>query len=423
MKLYPHLLDRLVNQPLAIRESKLQVLTEAIIIPLLLQRREDIETAIPVTEIKTRDTTFKVATIQVFDSLVSKNGAGYSGITSYENISAQIDSFIAAGVQSIVFYLDSPGGEAFGLFSLTEKIRGLASRGIKTLAYTDGLACSACYAIGAACSVFYAAEASLVGSIGVIMTHIDVSARDEQNGVVYTILRSKSEKALGDSHTPLTDTAKNKMMVLLDSLDTLFNNDVLAGRENLTLENLLDFKGSEYMATEALSLGLIDKLSPSIETAFSDFTTTFLLNEVYMPDPNVDTNKIASLEAELLLTKNSLRTLSEGVDAQIAAQVKAGIAAGVKARMDELPIMMNNASALRLPADLAIKHFLSGKSVESSRDSMTELLEYVTPVIDPVNLGASSRSETFERAEPAKVQQNIASLKAVYEKANGKIAS
>ena len=155
---YGRLLTRLYNQPLAIAQSKLDVLTSEVTLKLLSgEHPASIGNASKDAAIESS------AVIRVFDSLVSKNGGGDSGSTSYEFVTSQVNSAIAAGNTELKFYIDSPGGEVSGLFGLAAFIASLPEQyGIKTVAVTDGMATSAAYVLAAACQTIYATSSSII---------------------------------------------------------------------------------------------------------------------------------------------------------------------------------------------------------------------------------------------------------------------
>ena len=74
-----------------------------------------------------------------------------SGLMSYGEIIARLDAALAdPQVAGILLDLDSPGGEASGVFELAERIRAAST--IKPIwAHANDAAYSAAYAIAAAC--------------------------------------------------------------------------------------------------------------------------------------------------------------------------------------------------------------------------------------------------------------------------------
>jgi ClpP class serine protease len=306
-----------------------------------------------------------VAILTVFDSLFAKTGAGMSGATTYEGLSRSIDDAVADGYETIGFYIDSPGGEAFGLFSLMGKIRNLKAQGIRTFAFTDGMATSAAYGIAAAVETFYATPLSVVGSIAAVSAHVEVSQRDAKEGVVWTIFRSKEEKALGDAHTPLSDEVRAKFEAHLATVDSLFNNEVLEGQRNLTLEKIIEMKGSEFMAEEAMTLGLVDQLVMDLPAALQDFCLAC------QPKPKPKKPGV-SMESE---TTNPELVAATIIQANLLteAQRDEAVKLAVSAERARVLSLCSNAQSLGFNLATVQRHIERGYTVDASLEIMTDI--------------------------------------------------
>lgn len=396
------LLQRLEGVPLLISEGKLRIITENVTLPLLLGQRDQIPN-VPSMSMATKKSYIpasqKVAVINVFDSLVSKNASAGSGLTSYQQINKSISDALSIGATDIVFYIDSPGGEVAGLFGLTDRIRSLADAGINTIGFSDGMATSAAYAILAACKKSYTTASTISGSIAAIMTHAETSKADSERGITYTILRSKAEKALGDSHTPLNEAAIGKFQTILVSIDTLFNNDVVLSRPNLSVQAIIDMKGSEFMAEEALQLGLIDGIIPSLEAVF---TETFSQTDLKGINMNLETLQ-AQLEA------------SEETIASLQSQLSEAIITATTSERNRCLTLANNATVLHLGFDIALEHIKEGYSPELSLDSMTRLATKITELTATMSSNGLSPSLTGDSDSSEKVS----SLASAYAAATG----
>lgn len=364
------LLGRITGTPLFIQEAKLRVITEAVAIPLMLGQRDTIDPS-PSMSMATAKTEVnapaRVAVINVFDSLVSKNASAASGMTSYEGISAKIKRAVSEGATDIGFYIDSPGGEVSGLFGLTQEIRDLKARGISTFAFTDGMATSAAYAIFAACEKGYATPTAIVGSIAAIMTHMETSIGDAQTGRTYTIFRSKEEKALGDSHTPLSAEAKTKIENILASMDASFNNDVALSRPNLTVKAIINMKGSEFMAETGLELGLLDKVVTNMDAALNThFSKPLASRGTRMTLEELQT-KLAAAEATIAEMKTSHEVA-----------LSAAIQTATTAERTRCLAVMDAAPTLRLDAGIARDHIEKGYTTDASLGMMTAIATAIT---------------------------------------------
>lgn len=370
MKNYLGLLSRLHDTPLLMDAGKLKIITEAVTIPLLQGNASIIDNISPQQNATKKEFNSditsperKITVITVFDSLVSKNAVAGSGLTSYEAITDQINLAISNNVTDIGFYIDSPGGEP-SVFGLTDKIRSLKSLGINTFSFCDQ-ATSAAYAIAAATDVIYTTQIGAVGGIAAILVHAEISKLLDKEGTTYTIIRSKEEKALGDSYTKLSEAALQKFNSMLEILDREFNNDILKSRKILNLETIQNLKGNTQIGTNAIKFNLADKIVPSFELAISDFLTNIkVIGEIMTEEEinNLKTNlsdsqqKVTELE-EKLLTMNS------------AEQIKAN-------QTEEL-IRVNNilgmADKLNIDLKTATKYIDTKYSEELAKDIFTDL--------------------------------------------------
>lgn len=386
---YLRILSRLINTPLMMADSKLEIVTNAVIIPLAMGQVEVID-RIPsmsaATEKSANNPYQSVGVIQVFDSLVSKNASAGSGMTSYEGISRNIKKQVSAGATHIVFWVDSPGGEVSGLFGLTQQIRELRLQGIQTIAYIDGMGTSAAYAISAAAQLTYASPTSLAASIAARMVHVDMTAADEKAGKRYTILRSKAQKALGSPHEALTPETLDKFNAILASMDTAFNNDVLLSKKKVTLDSIVKLEGSEIMATEALSLGLIDGLHPNLDSVLASLNPTVKPNKpqklgAIMPTPITLEDALAQLDAntqEIAQLNSQISTLK----AEHEIALSTAVSAAVTAERDRGLAIFGAADPLRLKTEVAIDHIKAGTSAEEAKKSMVMVASHLGHKID-----------------------------------------
>lgn len=373
------ILTRLINTPLAISQDKLDIITSQVSLKLLAGEKLAAGVATP-TE-KTAKPNGKAAVIDVFDSLVAKGGAGESGFTSYAGIKRTVLEAIDNGYSKIGFYIDSPGGEVTGLFALTDFISSLPSvYGVETFAFTDGSMTSAAYAIGSATQKVFATESSTVGSIGVIMSLVDVTKADEQKGYNYTILRSKEDKALYNPHEQLSTAVIDKYTAMLMELDAMFNAEVVKNRPNLTLEAIDSMKADSFLGTKALELGLIDGIVTSMDE---------VLNLNVSLTQRGDVMTLEELKAQLSAKDTELATLQASVTTTVA-----------KAISDERARCLDILAAgqtLKVSAEQVTKRISAGTAKDDAVDIFTAIAEAVgnsTAIDTSTGVTASVSKET-----------------------------
>jgi len=255
-----NLLSRAYNTPLYITPDKLDVILG------VLERKLDggaIKSKYSVAEKPTmRQTPGCMAVIDVFGTLVHRASGmdAMSGMTSYESLTHQFDEYMQNdGIASIVFRLDTPGGEGAGLFELTKRIRAARGQGKRIIAYVDEAAFSAGYAIASACDTIVMPETAAVGSIGVIAKHVDRSKMEEKLGVKVTAIYAGAHKNDLSPHEPLTDAGAAILQEMVDRGYETFCQSVADGREM----NVADVKATEagiYWGANAVKVGLADEI-------------------------------------------------------------------------------------------------------------------------------------------------------------------
>ena len=318
---YLNVLTRLINTPLLISSDKLEVLTSEVSIKLLANQEIDRSVSTPASA-GTSNPVPTVAIIPVYGSLINKNGAGASGAVSYERIKAQTVEAIMLGVPNIGFDISSGGGEAHGAFSLADFIHSIPEKyGVSTFAFTDSHANSAAYAIAAATQKVYAADTADVGSIGAVMSLVDVTKMDAQDGVKYEILRSKADKAAYNPHEALTDKVIQQAKDSLAIWDNKFNAAMTKYRPGLSLDTILELKGNSVNAIKGLELGLVDEIVISIEDIFpklQENTSTKPLS----PTKIGNTMDLAQALSKLVEVESQLESLKASSSLETAKAVQ-----------------------------------------------------------------------------------------------------
>jgi len=146
-----------------------------------------------------------VAIVQVHGSLVNRGAwvGAYSGVTSYEGLRAQLRHALDdPDTTSVILDIDSAGGQAAGAFETATMVRQVA-KAKPVVAIVDDMAASAAYAIASGAREIIVTPTSAVGSIGVLMLHLDHSARLEKAGVKPTLIRAGARKVDGNPYEPL----------------------------------------------------------------------------------------------------------------------------------------------------------------------------------------------------------------------------
>lgn len=385
---FPHLAARLYGTPLLIARPKLETILGVFNrklagVPLAITDEDasDCSNQIEITE-------GGIAIVPVLGTLVRRSSylASASGLTSYHAIEAMAEAaFTDPDVQAVLLEIDSSGGEAGGVFDLSERLRQLSeSTGKPLWAIADEAALSAAYALAVSAEQIWLPRTAEVGSIGVVAVHVDQSEADKADGLAYTLLHAGAHKIDGHPHAPLSETVAADIQADLDRLHEAFVG-LVADRRGLRGLDVRNTEARVYRGQDAIQAGLADQLgtraqalaalSRSINGAktrtrliaaspAAAATFTHVTPEAHMPDDN----QVAETrpEAEQPTEQPAVQTAGADVqDARIDVQPeqqanapdRAAIEADIKERLRtelvELTAIATQAARLGVSVDPA----------------------------------------------------------------------
>lgn len=266
-----HLASRLYGTPLLIARPKLDVILSVLGSRIGLP---DLDMAMPLPMPRQSATSAQagIAVIPVVGTLVRRSMGieAASGLMSYGEIESRLDAALAdPQVAGILLDLDSPGGEASGVFELAERIRAAST--IKPIwAHANDAAYSAAFAIAAACQRLTLSQTAGVGSIGVIALHVDQSVKDAKDGLNYTAVFAGSHKNDFSPHEPLSPQAITALQTEVDRLYDIFVNQVGQMR-GLDPDAVRATEAALFYGVQAVAAGLADAVMP-LEQVMTEFT-------------------------------------------------------------------------------------------------------------------------------------------------------
>lgn len=184
------------------------------------------------------------------------------GMTGYPEIrDALISAAQDASVEHILLDVDSGGGAVSGVEDTAKLIRTV--NGIKPVtAYCDGTMCSAAYWLASAAGSIYSGKTAVVGSIGILSTHMERSEQLKMNGIGATIVRAGKYKALANSVEKLTADGKQQIQQVVDAAYSVFLESVASMRGKSVAyvdENMA--QGREFVGQGAVDVGLTDGIT------------------------------------------------------------------------------------------------------------------------------------------------------------------
>lgn len=185
----------------------------------------------------------------------SVNGVCQARGRSAESVQRDLIAAADSGVNRIILRMDSPGGEVSGTAETGELVRQLSARGVRMVAYVDGMTVSAAYWIASqADEIVASSPAAMVGSIGVKMAVVE-RVPDEKRERVHVITSAPAK-----SSPQINEAQLANLKALVRDMAGTFATAVAAGRGLTEEQTAKVVTGEVWTAQAAIGLGLVDRI-------------------------------------------------------------------------------------------------------------------------------------------------------------------
>lgn len=285
--MYEFLASRVFNTPLLIQPGKLDVIADVLIKRMSGKALDEgfIKSEQQMINIgegaQYKEAGYYVSdnigVVDVFGSLVHRSSwlGAASGMTGYEGLAKKLDAMAKdPDVKAILMNVDSPGGEVAGAFDFADKVKQINA--IKPIyALASDMMSSAAYLISANATKIIATQTAVIGSVGVVMRAMDMSAFDEKTGIKTTYIYSGDYKIDGNPHAPMSEDVKARFQADIDRIYNMFVDVVATGR-NIERQDVIDTKAGTFIGRQAVVAGLADdvmsgeQLLATMKSQFSD---------------------------------------------------------------------------------------------------------------------------------------------------------
>lgn len=205
-----------------------------------------------------------IAHIEIEGTLVAKGKwiGKSSGLTSYEALMVQATDCIEDdSIKAVVVEVDSFGGEVTCAFDAAERLHEL-SQVKPTIAVLTDHACSAGYLMASAARQVLVPVNGIVGSIGIISMHVDMSKWLAKEGLAVTIMKAGQRKADFNPYEPLPEDVLERELAEMEEMRIAFAETVAryrAGR--LTSQAALATEAGCFRGAQAVAAGLADAVA------------------------------------------------------------------------------------------------------------------------------------------------------------------
>lgn len=233
---------------------------------------------------------------------------------SYEAIRARVDAAFASASRTVVLKISSPGGLVAGVFELAQDIRSRAQAIRKrVIAYVDGCAASAAYALACAAEKIFVPATGLVGSIGTMQVAVDTTVADRAAGLNFEVFASGARKVDGNPHVAMSDEARAAIRQGVDEMAKTFFAFVATAR-GTTPDAIAKLQAAMFVGGNAVEAGLADGVKTLAEVIAS-------ANQI---NAQVGAEVTMSEEEK---AKAALQAIADGDDEKAAARAKKALAA------------------------------------------------------------------------------------------------
>ena len=166
-------------------------------------------------------------------------------------------------VDSVILCIDSPGGEAHAMFSLSNAIADFKKNYDKPIiAHVGAMAASAAYGIAACCDKIICSDShSVVGSIGTYITVIDQKKSLEAEGIFINEIYAEDSTNKNIEWREAISGNEKPMKNMLKAYNDRFISIVKNGRPEAKKTDKGDpFTGATIFAADAIDMNLIDDI-------------------------------------------------------------------------------------------------------------------------------------------------------------------
>jgi signal peptide peptidase SppA len=276
---YQHVFKAVFGSPWALYEPYMELIAN-LLVDRAMSMRMDAEEMAERLEAARRPTRppapHGVAVLPLHGVIVPKASmfSEMSGATSIEGFRSMLREALGSKeVASIVLDVDSPGGSVEQVPEMAAELR--AARGTKPItAVANGLMASAAYWLASQADEIVATKSALVGSIGVVTAHEDISKAAEQKGLKVSLVSAGKFKTDGNPFEPLSDEHRAHVQAMVDEFYGMFVGDVAKGRHVPVDAVRSGFgEGRVVSASMGLKEGMIDRIG-SLEGVIGQHLST-----------------------------------------------------------------------------------------------------------------------------------------------------
>jgi len=256
--------------------------------------------------------TGRIAVMRVTGVLMHYGGACSYGTEDYANRINQyaMDDSIAG----LIILADTPGGQVDGIETLRLAVVNFREKKPLITLVNDGcLASGGVWGFGASTEIYSANTISMIGSVGVMCTLMDIRKALEKNGIRQVIIRAPQSVDKGKAYSDALDGKEAQLLAELEFLCNRFIEVVQIDRAGKLTSDEWN-TGKMFFAADAQRIGLIDGIKSYAEVVGR-------IQELIAQNQNQDKMfgnklpKVAALKDAATITATDLEAANEEISA------------------------------------------------------------------------------------------------------------
>lgn len=176
-------------------------------------------------------------------------------------VSALQSAFEDKNTAGVILRINSPGGSPVQAGIIHDEIRRLRQLNptVPLHAVVEDICASGGYYLAAAADRIYVNKASLIGSIGVVISGFGFTGLIDKAGVERRLLIAGENKGFLDSFSPVSPEQKTHAQAMIDEIHRQFITVVREGRGSRLRESPELFSGLVWTGERSIELGLADE--------------------------------------------------------------------------------------------------------------------------------------------------------------------
>ena len=226
------------------------------------------------------DGSCNIAVLPIDGTILPFTGiGGFDLITTPDLVTTFMDAAEAdSNIKGIMIEINSPGGTPVASERIAQRI---ADSTLPVVGLIGDIGASGGYMVAAASDFLIASAMSDVGSIGVNMSYVEESKKNEEEGLTYVQLMTGKFKDIGSPNRPITDEERELLQGDLDIIHNEFIDIVAEYREMPRSDVDVLANGASMPGRRALEVDLIDAIGgrKQAQAALAGFTD-IALNDI-----------------------------------------------------------------------------------------------------------------------------------------------